>query len=73
VRSEGADGPEERRYDQTHETGFRREWRHLYDVVTAGATPLTPIADAVKDIELAEAILRKAVQTDPSIRRGAQL
>jgi predicted dehydrogenase len=72
VRGEGAEGPEERRYDQTYETGFRREWRHLHDVVTAGAAPLTPIADAVKDVELAEAILRKAVESDPAIRRGAQ-
>jgi predicted dehydrogenase len=70
VRSEGAGGPEERRTDQTFETGFRREWRHLHDVVTAGVPPLTPIADAVRDVELAEEILRRAAACDPAARGG---
>lgn len=70
VRTEGADGPEGRRHDQVYETGFRRAWRHLYDVVTAGAVPLTPVADAVRDVELAEAILCKAAESDPALQRG---
>jgi predicted dehydrogenase len=60
----------ERHFDQTYETGFRREWRHLHDVVTAGAVPRTPVADAVHDVELAEAILKKAVASDPALARG---
>jgi hypothetical protein len=68
VRSEGPAGPEERRFDQTYETGFRREWRHLHDVVTAGAAPLTPIADAVLDVELAEAILDAALARDRAVQ-----
>ncbi len=56
----------ERRYDQTYETGFRREWRHLHDVVTNGAAPLTPIADAVHDMELAQAILTRAFAPESS-------
>jgi predicted dehydrogenase len=71
VRREGANGSEEQRFDQTYETGFRREWRHLHDVVTKGALPLTPIDDAVEDMRLAEAILRKAIAGDPAARTGA--
>lgn len=70
VRREGPSGPEEYRTDQTFESGFRREWRELHDVVTMGASPLTPIGDAVHDLELAEAILLKAIAGDPACGGG---
>jgi predicted dehydrogenase len=46
----------EQRYTDFFETGFRRAWRHLYDVVVHGATPETPARDAVRDLEIVEAI-----------------
>lgn len=64
VRSDGPRGPVEQRYDQTYETGFRREWRRLHDVATAAAAPLTPIADAVNDVELGEQILEAALAVE---------
>jgi len=52
--------------EETHggryETGFRCEWKHIYDVVTKGVAPLTSAQDAVKDIELVEDIIRTMVQ-----------
>ncbi len=46
----------EQRYTDFYETGFRRVWRHLYDVVVHGAAPETPARDAVRDLEIVEAI-----------------
>jgi len=46
------------------ETGFRREWKHVYDVVTKGVEPLTGIRDAVKDIELVEDIMRAMTRSE---------
>jgi hypothetical protein len=43
-----------------YETGFRRVWRHAYDVAARGAAPATPARDAVADLELVEAIARAA-------------
>ncbi len=52
--------------EETHggryETGFRCEWKHIYDVVTARAEPLTPAKDAVKDLELVEDIIQAMVR-----------
>ena len=52
--------------EETHggryETGFRCEWKHIHDVVTAGAEPLTPAKDAVKDLELVEDIVQAMVR-----------
>ena len=50
----------EQRYTDFYETGFRRVWRHLYDVVVHGAAPETPARDAVRDLELVEAIAAAA-------------
>jgi hypothetical protein len=44
------------------ETGFRCEWKHIHNVVTNGAEPLTPAEDAVKDLELVEDIAQAIVQ-----------
>jgi predicted dehydrogenase len=59
--------------EETHggryETGFRCEWKHLYDVVMTGAEPLTGAQDAVKDLELVEDIMRAMAQ--PSRQGGA--
>ena len=44
-----------------YETGFRRIWRHVHDVVIRGAAPETPARDAIADLELVEAIARAAV------------
>jgi len=52
------------RHAGRYETGFRREWCHVYDVVAGGAAPMTPIADAVKDLEWVESIHRAAVSHD---------
>jgi len=41
-----------------YESGFRREWLHLHDVVVRGAVPETPIADAVNDLLILEDIAR---------------
>ena len=52
--------------EETHggryETGFRCEWKHIYDVVTKGAEPLTPARDAAKDLELVEDIAQAMVR-----------
>lgn len=50
----------EQRYTDFYETGFRRVWRHVHDVVTRGAVPETPASDAVRDLELVEAIAAAA-------------
>lgn len=50
------------RHGGQYETGFRREWKHLYDVATAGAAPITSVEDAVKDLELVESIVQAAVR-----------
>jgi len=50
----------EQRYTDFYETGFRRAWRHLYDVVGHGASPETPASDAVRDLEFVEAIAAAA-------------
>lgn len=46
-----------RTYTDRYETGFRRVWKHVHDVVTRGAAPETAARDAVKDLELVEAIV----------------
>jgi hypothetical protein len=46
----------EQRYTDFYETGFRRVWRHLYEVVVHGAAAETPACDAVRDLEIVEAI-----------------
>jgi predicted dehydrogenase len=50
----------ERRYTDFFETGFRRAWRHLHDVVIRGAPPETPASDAVRDLEIVEEIAAAA-------------
>jgi predicted dehydrogenase len=46
-------------FGDRYESGFRREWLHLHDVVVRGEQPETPIADAVEDLLIAEEIVRK--------------
>lgn len=52
--------------EETHggryETGFRCEWKHIHDVVTSGAEPLTPAKEAIKDLELVEDIIQAMVR-----------
>lgn len=62
VRSERGDMTVDERHGGQYESGFRREWRHLHDVVTKGEAPLTPLADAVRDVELAERLVAAAVR-----------
>lgn len=46
-----------------YETGFRRVWQHLHDVVMHGVAPATPARDAVADLELVEEIARAATSS----------
>ncbi|RJP73518.1 MAG: gfo/Idh/MocA family oxidoreductase [Candidatus Abyssobacteria bacterium SURF_17] len=46
-----------------YETGFRCEWKHIYDVVTAGVAPIASAQDAVKDLELVDEIITVAVKS----------
>jgi predicted dehydrogenase len=39
------------------DAAFRREWLHFADCVRRGATPRTPIADGLRDLDLAHAII----------------
>jgi len=64
VRSERDDMTVDERHGGQYESGFRREWKHLYDVVTKGEAPLTPLRDAVRDVELAERIVAAAVRRE---------
>ena len=43
-------------YTDYYETGFRRVWKHVHDVVTTGVAPETSARDAVRDLELVDAI-----------------
>lgn len=49
-------------YTDRYETGFRRVWRHVHDVVTRGVAPETGARDAVHDLELVEEIIACAAR-----------
>jgi predicted dehydrogenase len=42
----------------SHDSSFRREWRHFADCIRGDATPRTPLADGLSDLELAVAIIQ---------------
>jgi len=42
----------------SHDSSFRREWRHFADCIHGDATPRTPLADGLTDLELAVAIIQ---------------
>jgi predicted dehydrogenase len=46
----------------SYDESFRREWLHFHACVTRGETPCTGVQDGLRDLELLEAILRKAVE-----------
>lgn len=45
-----------------HETGFRAQWRHLYEVARGAAVPLTPAAAGAADVALVERMIRAAAR-----------
>jgi myo-inositol 2-dehydrogenase/D-chiro-inositol 1-dehydrogenase len=53
-----------------YENGFRRMWLHARDVVRADVVVRTPLDDAVKDLEVCEAIVKAAAE---NWRRGPLL
>ncbi len=48
-------------YSNKYESGYHGEWKHLYDVVVNGATPITGIQEAYKDLKLSEDIVHAIV------------
>ncbi|MEV0385528.1 Gfo/Idh/MocA family oxidoreductase [Nonomuraea sp. NPDC050643] len=42
----------------SHDFGFRREWLHFAECIRTGKTPRTPLADGLREIELALDIVR---------------
>jgi predicted dehydrogenase len=58
----------EEKHAGRYETGFRCEWKHLYEVVTKGVVPETGVEDAVRDLELVERVARYLVRSarDPA-------
>ncbi len=43
-------------FSDTHETGYRNEWRHLWRVIAGEESPLTPARASRADVELVRAI-----------------
>jgi predicted dehydrogenase len=62
IYRDGAGATQAQTYTDRYETGFRRVWQHVYDVVTEGITPETGARDAVRDLELAEEIIACAAR-----------
>jgi predicted dehydrogenase len=55
---EGWDGsPSERVAPISHDSSFRRQWRHFAACVRGEERPRTPLADGLRDLELAEAVI----------------
>jgi predicted dehydrogenase len=50
--------PSERSVRLSHDYGFRRQWLHFFDCIESRATPRTPLADALQDIQLAVDMVR---------------
>jgi len=48
-------------YSNKYESGYRGEWKHVYDVVVNGATPITSIQEAYKDLQLSEDIVHAII------------
>jgi predicted dehydrogenase len=56
---ETVDGsPSERKVRVSHDYGFRRQWLHFFECCRSGATPRTPLVDALHDIELVVEMVR---------------
>lgn len=53
-------GVSEQRFGAIGETGYRAQYRHLYDVARGDAEPLTPAAGAVADARLMERLIAAA-------------
>jgi predicted dehydrogenase len=58
VREAVGESPSERVTPVSHDTAFRRQWRHFAKCVDEGAAPLSPLAGGLDDLELALAIIR---------------
>jgi predicted dehydrogenase len=43
----------------SHDSSFRREWKHFAECIEGTASPRTPLADGLTDLELALEIIRK--------------
>lgn len=52
VRDEHAGAIRETQHRGVYQTGFKREWLHLRDVIRNGAPNLSTVADAARDLEL---------------------
>lgn len=60
LRIREADGtsPSERTTPVSHDSAFRRELLHFADCIRGDARPRTPFSDGLRDLELAEEIIR---------------
>lgn len=57
-REPDGDSPAERVVAVSHESPFRREWLHFARCIRDSAAPRTPLADGVRDLELAREMVR---------------
>ncbi|SDT90127.1 Predicted dehydrogenase [Halopseudomonas salegens] len=58
--SKAANGGTERQvWSDSYETGFRREWKHVYELAQAASGNATSIANSVLDLEICEEILKR--------------
>jgi predicted dehydrogenase len=52
------ESPAEHVVSVSHDSSFRREWRHFAECINGAATGRTPLADGLSDLELAVEIIR---------------
>ena len=58
VREADEGSAAERVVHVSHDSPFRREWLHFADCISGAARPWTPLGDGVRDLELADEIIR---------------
>lgn len=58
IREAAGGAPSIRTVPVSPDSPFRREWRHFGACIREGAPPRTPLADGVRDLELAEGLVR---------------
>jgi predicted dehydrogenase len=65
IREPLGDAPSTRVVPVSPDPPFRREWLHFADCIRRGAAPRTPLADGLRDLELAQAMIAAIPTMEP--------